>query len=288
MKTPANQSETTSIPQLSNQNLVWDPLWVEQFHHPPGEATCQYREHTICFSLATRPVRLLQIRENKTYTGWYTKGDLSIAPAQIPFFARWETDDRYLQIRISSQFMEKVASETLNLNPDRLELRPEFRTRDPQMEAIGLMLLGELKQENLGRRLYVESLANVLAVHLLRNYTTGKPHLESYGGGLPKHQVLSVLEYINEHLDRDLKLAELAALVRLSPFHFSRLFKQSIGLSPYQYLLQQRVERAKYLLKQTDKLILDIALECGFNSHSHLSQQFRQLTGMTPKAYRRK
>ena len=57
-------------------------------------------------------------------------------------------------------------------------------------------------------------------------------------------------------------------------------------MSPYQYLIQQRVERAKQLLKQTDHFIADIALDCGFNSHSHLSKQFRQLTGMTPKAYR--
>jgi AraC family transcriptional regulator len=64
------------------------------------------------------------------------------------------------------------------------------------------------------------------------------------------------------------------------------MFKGAIGTSPYQYLLQQRIERAKLLLKQKERSIVDIALECGFNSHSHLSKQFRQLTGMTPKAYR--
>jgi AraC family transcriptional regulator len=72
----------------------------------------------------------------------------------------------------------------------------------------------------------------------------------------------------------------------MSQFHFSHLFKQSIGTSPHQYLIQQRIERAKQLLKQTDRSIIDIALECGFNSHSHLSKQFRQLAGMTPRAYR--
>ncbi|MDJ0621078.1 MAG: helix-turn-helix transcriptional regulator [Calothrix sp. MO_192.B10] len=91
---------------------------------------------------------------------------------------------------------------------------------------------------------------------------------------------------MDAHLDREIKLADLAQLVDMSQFHFGRLFKQSLGLSPYQYLLQQRVERAKQLLKQTDKSIMDIAFDCGFNSHSHLSRRFRQLTGMTPKAYR--
>jgi AraC family transcriptional regulator len=94
------------------------------------------------------------------------------------------------------------------------------------------------------------------------------------------------LDYINDHLDRDIKLADLATLLDMSQFHFSHLFKQSLDTSPYQYLLQQRVERAKQLLKQTERSIMDIALDCGFSSHSHLSKQFRQLTGITPKAYR--
>jgi AraC family transcriptional regulator len=94
------------------------------------------------------------------------------------------------------------------------------------------------------------------------------------------------LDYIHDNLHQDIKLADLAQLLSMSQFHFSHLFKQSIGISPYQYLFQQRVERAKQLLKQTERSITDIALACGFNSHSHLSKQFRQLTGMTPKAYR--
>jgi AraC family transcriptional regulator len=172
------------------------------------------------------------------------------------------------------------------MNPDRLEVIPTFRTRDPQLEAIAMLLLTELKQENLGSSLYIDSLANLLAVQLLRQYSASKPHLSIYEGGLQQRQLLQVFDYIHEHLERNIKLADLAGLLGMSQFHFCHLFKQSIGTSPYQYLLQQRVERAKQLLKQTDRSIVDIALGCGFNSHSHLSKQFRQLTGMTPKRYR--
>ncbi len=98
------------------------------------------------------------------------------------------------------------------------------------------------------------------------------------------------MDYIDTYLEQNIKLADLAQLLDMSQFHFSRLFKrlfkQSLGITPHQYLSQQRVERAKKLLKKTDRLIIDIALECGFSSHSHLSKQFRQFTGMTPKAYR--
>jgi AraC family transcriptional regulator len=155
-----------------------------------------------------------------------------------------------------------------------MELIPKFRMHDPQLEAIALMLQTDLQQNHLGNKLYIDSLANVLAVHLLREYTAALPAIPSYQGGLPQRQLMQVLEYIDAHLDEDIKLVDLAT------------FKQAIGTSPYQYLLQQRVERAKQLLKKTERLIADIALECGFSSHSHLSKQFRQLTGITPTAYR--
>lgn len=288
MKVPlSRQVECTRLPSLSSENRAWENIQVAHFQHPAGEGRTYYpHEHSICLSLAPRPVRLLQTQGDTTQTGLYAKGDFCLTPAQMPFFARWDSDDRFLQIRIASDFMQSVAQETLDTNPNRLELLPKFRTRDPQIEAIGMMLWAELKQENIGGKLYIDSLANVLAVHLLRHYATTNPHLSIYTGGLSERQLLHVLGYINEHLDQDIKLADLAALLGMSQFHFSHLFKQSMGIAPYHYLLRQRVERAKQLLKQTDRSILEIALMCGFNSHSHLTKQFRQLTGITPRTYR--
>lgn len=288
MKTPStDRIECMYSSILSSRNQGWENILIEQFQNPAGEGKTYYSdEHAICLSLAPRPVRFLQIKGDKTHTSLYGKGDISVTPAKTAFFARWDGDDLYLQIRIASSFIQNVAREALDRDPDRLELIPEFRIRDPQLEAIALMLLAELKQDNLGGKLYIDSLVNILAIHLLRKYTASKPHLPIYEGGLPQRQLMQVLEYIHEYLDRDIKLADLAQLLGMSQFHFSYLFKQAIGTSPYQYLLQQRVERAKQLLRQTDRSIMDIALECGFNSHSHLSKQFRQFTGMTPKTYR--
>ena len=284
---PSQSVECTSLPVFSSQNQGWDNILVEQFQHPAGEGNLHYRdEHVICLSLAPRPVRLLQIQDSKTYSGLYGKGDFCITPAGAPFFARWESDDRFLQIWIPARFMTQVALETLEINSDQLEIVPEFRARDTQLEAIAMLLLSEMEQDNLGSRLSIESLVNVLSIHLLRKYAAAKPHLPTYEGGLPQHQLRQVLDYINDYLERDIKLADLATLLGISQFHFSYQFKRSLGTSPYQYLLQQRVERAKQLLKQTELSIMDIALTCGFSSHSHLSKQFRQLTGMTPTAYR--
>jgi AraC family transcriptional regulator len=288
MKTTANhQIACANLPIFSSRIQGWNNILVEEFQHPAGEGRMLFpNEHIICLSLAPRPIRLLQIQGDKSYTGLYGKGDFSITPAEAPFFARWDSDDHLLQIRIASSFLQTVATETLAMNPDWLEVIPKFRIRNPQLETIALLLLTELKQDNLGGRLYIESLANLLAVQLLRQYSTTKPHLSVYEGGLPQHQLLQVLDYIHDHLEQDIKLADLADLLGMSQFHFSHLFKQAIGIAPYQYLLKQRIERAKQLLKQTDQSVIEIAFSCGFSSHSHLSKQFRQITGLTPTAYR--
>jgi len=209
-----------------------------------------------------------------------------ITSAHVPLFVRWQGEENCLQIQLRAEFLRAIATDTLNQNGDRLQLQSAFRVRDSQVEAIAQMLFQESQQPSPGSQLYLDSLANVLAVNLLRHHTTTKPVLPMYEGGLSPRQLQQVMDYVEAQLDEELRLENLAQLLDMSQFHFRRLFKQSVGISPHQYLIQQRVERAKQFLKQTHQSIVEIALACGFNSHSHLSKQFRQATGMTPKAYR--
>ena len=103
---------------------------------------------------------------------------------------------------------------------------------------------------------------------------------------LTSTQLQQVRDYINTHLDRDLSLVQIAGVINISPTYFASLFKSATGISPHQYVIRQRVERAKLLLLKTDLMIADIALQVGFSSQSHLTQQFKRLTGMTPKRAR--
>lgn len=96
-----------------------------------------------------------------------------------------------------------------------------------------------------------------------------------------------VKSFIDEHLAENLTLDRLADAAGLSKYHFSRLFKAAMGVPPYQYVVQQRVERAKHLLRQTDLSVTQIALRTGFYSQSHFSGKFRQHAGATPSAYRK-
>ena len=288
MQNPAiPHAETDFSCHESSQTRLKENVRVEYLQNSPGEGNCHVEdEHTLFLSLAPRPLHYLQVQDDKTYTGLYCQGDMLITPANTPLFVRWEGEENCLQIQLSAEFLQNIARETLSQDCDRLQLQPEFQVRNSQIEAIAMMLFKESQQPAFGSQLYRDSLANVLAVNLLQHHATTTPPLPVYEGGLPPRQLQQILEYVDAHLDRDLRLEHLAQVLDMSQFHFSRLFKQSIGLSPYQYLIQQRIERAKQLLKQTDQSIVDIALNCGFNSHSHLSKQFRQVTGITPKAYR--
>ncbi|MGB5632624.1 MAG: AraC family transcriptional regulator [Waterburya sp.] len=288
MANPANQWSENSSSQFSisttprQKNII-----LEHLQNPAGEGSyCNDAGHTVFISLAPRPIEYVQVQDGKTHTGLYQRGEILITPVNTPLFVRWSGNENCLQIRITKEFLQSIAQETLDRDSDRLELLPGFQIRDAQIEAVAMMLFTEHQQERFNNGLYLDSLTNVLAVNLLRNHTASKPKLPIYEGGLPPRQLSQVLDYIDAYLDRNIKLADLAQLLDMSPFHFSRLFKQSIGMTPHQYLSQQRVERAKQLLKKTDRLIIDIALDCGFSSHSHLSKQFRQITGITPKAYR--
>jgi AraC family transcriptional regulator len=288
MANPTNQWSENSSSQFSiattprQKNII-----LEHLQNPAGEGSyCNDAGHTVFISLAPRPIEYVQVQDGKTHTGLYQRGEILITPANTPLFVRWLGNENCLQIQLTTEFLQSIAQETLDRDRDRLELLPGFQIRDAQIEAIAMMLFAEHQQKHTDNGLYLDSLTNVLAVNLLHNHTASKPRLSIYEGGLPTRQLGKVLDYIDTYLDKNIKLANLAQLLDMSPFHFSRLFKQSIGMTPHQYLSQQRVERAKQLLKKTDRLIIDIALECGFSSHSHLSKQFRQITGITPKAYR--
>ena len=273
-------------PVISSQDLGWESVIVEEFQQPPG--MCEpdsWQEHTIALCLAHKPLRIWQAIGDRSYSGIYTKGDISITPADILNSYQAYGDDHYILIKIPPQLIKQVATETVNSDPDCIELVTEFRARNHQIEQLAMMLRTELHQGKNGMgQLYIETLTNALIVNLLRDYA-GKPQIPTYEGGLSDRQLLCVTDYINDCLTQTIKVQDLAELLGISRFHFSRLFKQTTGISPHQYVMQQRIELAKQLLKQ-DVSIADIALDCGFNSHSHLGKYFRQMTGMTPKAYR--
>jgi AraC family transcriptional regulator len=144
-----------------------------------------------------------------------------------------------------------------------------------------------VENPHLARRAHAEALGVVLAHELMRLNSGMRPTEELIRGGLAGWRQKTVAQYIDEHLADDLSLLELAKLVGLSPFHFSRAFKQTFGTPPHRYLATRRVERAKALLAQPQLSVTEIALGLGFAESSSFTAAFRRVTGQTPSSFRR-
>ena len=217
-------------------------------------------------------------------------GQLFLTPPNgNPYEMRWVSCSNEpihdLQLHLNTQFLAKTALEAGEVDPSRIELQNISGVRDPLIEQICRSLFQEL-QSGTGSKLYAESAAQFLAVHLLRHHCTLEHRVKEYSGGLPKKQLCKVIDYIQTNLDAELSLSELAKQVELSVHHFARLFKQSTGESPNQYVMRLRVEHAKQLLRETSLSILEVTIAVGYNSPSHFVTQFKRITGVTPSTYR--
>src|SRR5260370_9449434 len=134
--------------------------------------------------------------------------------------------------------------------------------------------------------LYVESLANILGIHLLRHPSSVKQPSLPRSVGLDRATLRRVSTYIEEHLAEDLSLSEMAAVAFLSPYHFARLFKASTGFAPHQYVIGRRIERAKLFLSTTNSSLPAIEHAEAFAHEDHLALPFPRLTGLLPSASR--
>jgi AraC family transcriptional regulator len=145
----------------------------------------------------------------------------------------------------------------------------------------------ELRAGGAGKNLAAESLANILAVHLIRHFLAPPQRGRGRDGALPRGRLRAVVEYIEEHLDASPTLEQLAAVARLSPYHFARQFKTATGLPPHQYVIMRRVEQARQFLQAgTDLPLAEIALHAGFSNQSVFCLHFKRLVGVTPRQFR--
>lgn len=294
--------EKITSPSLTDWPLIAPKAWVQKslsisergltINHEFHSSTevnlpAGLKHHSLAFGMG-HIQRLVNRFDGREYDAPYTPGDTFLLPSQTSSFhcGKSEPPVEVMIFSIEPQRLQQLATENDCLHPDRLELRPILQCRDLQIEAIAYAFRTEMYSGEFGNKLYRESLANLFLIHLLRRYCTQTPRLRTYECGLSRCQLQISLNFIHDHLGGEFKLQAVADQLGMSQYYFCRLFKQSMGVSPYQYVLQQRVERAKQLLKQPGRAIADIALECGFSDQSQMTHHFRKLTNTTPRAYR--
>jgi AraC family transcriptional regulator len=187
-------------------------------------------------------------------------------------------------VMMSNEVLEQVGQETRYVRP---ELQTHDVLKDSTLRRLLEILLNE-KQANFRSGLFfLDSVATTLASYLLRHYSTASAVLENSTGGLAPSVLRRSIEFIQTHLEDNLRLSDLAHEAKISTSHLIRSFRQSTGKTPYQYLLHQRIERARSLMRDRRTSLTAVALASGFADQHHLARVFRRITSMTPSDYRR-
>ena len=215
-------------------------------------------------------------------------GSITVVPAGSPVWARSSGHKDELHIFLDAGLVARVAAEAFDLDPARLTVPPLDGLHLPHLRAAIGAVDAELAAGGTGGPLASESLANVLAVHLIRHVSAPHQSTRARDGALSRVKLRAVVDYVEEHLDAGLTLEQMAAIAHLSAYHFARQFKVATGQPPHQYVIARRVERAQQLLQQDRDLSLaEIAASTGFSDQSHFSHHFKRLIGVTPGRFRK-
>lgn len=272
-------------PLLSSHALDWENVNFDFFRYGNCETSVHVLKHHTIGSILDRG------KVERKLDGVYrlesaTRGSVTIIPAGVEHWSAWNIIGRFAMISVAPGAIAQIDPDVVN--PDLVELVPAFAKSKPDrlIYGVSLAIKHHLETNPNDGGFYVEHLTNTICAHLLRHYCTRKIIFKDYAGGLATTKLEQAKDYINDNLETNIQLKDIAKKLDISQYYFSHLFRKSTGISPYSYVIQQRVAKAQRLLINTSMSIAEIALACGFSSQSQLTIHFRKFTGTTPKKYR--
>jgi AraC family transcriptional regulator len=233
-----------------------------------------------------------QERENEQpwITHRISKGSFFLTSGGAPYDCRWRavTPEPFesMAVFIELPLLQRALEEVFGSDAAHARLRDGSAFTDVALGSLMERLRDELMRPQ-ASALFVEGIAQAIAVHLARNYGVTDEESRSSSPSLPGYKLRQITDWMSEHVAEDFDLALLAARARLSKFHFQRLFKAAVGVSPSRYQINLRMNVARRLLRETKRSVVDVALEVGYADPSHFAQLFRRETGLSPSEYRR-
>jgi len=271
---------------LSSVGTKWNDVVVEQHHFPGGElADVMFKQHVIVVTVG-HAITCEFKKEGRFQHVFKARGAISFFPSCQPFFLRLKVEKgmfaNVLFLALDPAFVSRTAV-GLELDSDHIELVEQHGGIDPTLHHIAMALQAGVQTGDAVDRMYGEALSTALTVHLLRKYGAAVPGRKKRHGGLPREKLVRAIEYIQDQLDTDLTVSGIAQAVYMSPYHFTRLFKESTGQSPHQYVVEARVRKAKELLTTGKFTISEAAYHVGFVDQSHLTRHFTRVFGLPPK-----
>ena len=278
-------SPVPTVPTVSSRDVGWNGIALESYKNVPA-GTLSEHEHPAHFLtlLTSGRVRYQWTIEGRTKSAEHAPGSVYILPAGTRDRLSWSGATDRIVLAVTPDFLARALDETAHLAD--VELATRLDLRDRHINALMLALHADLEDGSLAGPLYGESVGTALAYYLLRRYAVRTTRTGKYRGGMPAARLNRVLDFMRQNYARDTRLWELAQLAGMSPHYFCELFKQSTGLSPHQYFLQQRIARAKECLRNPEVTVSQVAASTGFADQSHFTKVFRRIVGITPAQFR--
>jgi AraC family transcriptional regulator len=273
----------SGVPKLVNaeKSRSWGQISAGVFHRDSGEVVWLSNHYRISCPLSDicgtkraddGPVEAYRLRP----------GDIAFRPPERKLWSDL-SGGRFIQILQHREIYDNLVPELVR--GGTIQFEPQDAFSDPLISQIGATIAREIDR-GFFDGILADALNTALAVQVTRCFVDQSAIMLEPSNGLSRERLKRVREYIEAHLDDRLTLTDLAGVACLSPYHFSRSFKQAIGVGPQRYVMQRRLERAKALMRRTNQPLAEIAQRVGFADQSHLTSIFRRETGVTPGRYR--
>jgi AraC family transcriptional regulator len=284
---PAATSQVLSKPNVMSSHAAgWTGMHLE-YHRSGSHETPEHypRQHVIAIQTegVVSAERKLGDRFRREQI---SAGDICVVPAYTRHWIYTQGDQDLILLSLEPSFVDRTVANSFDLS--QLELLPHFAQSDPLIHHLGVSLKTALQTDSAGSRFYAEALSIALIAHLMQFYTAQKIPVQSQQVLSEDARVQQAKDYIQAHLMEELSLDAIATTLGISQHHFCRVFKHHTGLTPWQYVIQQRIEAAKRLLRLPELSIIDISSQLGYSTSAQFTTFFRKHTGITPSAYRQK
>ncbi len=255
---------------------------VERFSPDPETEPRHWVRHDQAFAMMLRPGSIEWGSKPSALEKFdYTAGDLALCDRHL---GEWVgvMNVSHLQLGISDAALMACSDGAYG----EVELRPSRKFAEPRLSAMVAAVHAEMVAGFPSGRLFLDSVEQAMAVTLVNGHAVRHRPVQIYRGGLGSARLRRIKGLVHAKMEFDLSLDEMAQAVGLSTAHFARMFRKSTGETPHQFVLRQKLERAKAMLRAPDARVLDVAVACGFKTQQHFAQAFRDVWGVSPTEYR--
>lgn len=221
--------------------------------------------------------------KNETTEIRNNKNDIWFVPANATISRSTNDTHEFIAVRLKHN---KLVDSAKNIIDNNVILKPIYNIKDPHLEHIFRLMLSEVQTNNMNGKYFIDSLVSLLSIHFIGNYCINNADLVENIDGLIKKDFDNIINYINNNLSSNITLEQLSSDLKMDKFDLIKKFKNSMNITPYQFIIQRKLEHSKYLLRNKAYSISDIANMLNFSDQAHFSNSFKKMFGLTPNKYK--